>query len=285
MSIDNKIAELLEETKTLHEETVDSKTVDDSKFTDSDKEYDMSDAIAALTEGENLTEEFKTKAAVIFEAAVMERVRSEVEKIEETFEQRLDEEVENIKDDMVEKIDGYLDYVVEQWSTDNEIALENGLKNEILENFITGLKGLFEDHYVEVPEERYDLVDEMANKIRDTEEKLNEQFEANIEFSKQLAELKKDIAIREACVGMTAINADKLRGLAEELSFESAEAFKAKLQTLKESYFSNKKSDNRLVESFITNNPPVDALNEDSSDEQLSGTMAQYLRTLRAHSK
>jgi hypothetical protein len=208
---------------------------------------DVSEDVAALTSDETLSEEFKTKAATIFEAAVVARVKQELSKIEEEFdtqfETQLQEEVEKIAEGMIEKVDGYLDYVVEQWMKENEIALESGIKSEITENFIGGLKTLFEEHYIEIPEEKYDVIGELEQKASDAEDKLNEALANAIELKKQLDEAKKTEVVRELQDGLTETEVEKFQSLASEIVFESAESYKEKLTTIRESYFKSEKSE------------------------------------------
>ncbi len=235
---------------------------------------DMSEDIAALTNGEELSEEFKTKAATIFEAAVVTRVKSEIARLAEEFDAQLDEQVESIKEGLVEKVDGYLNYVVEQWMTDNELALESGMKNEILESFVSSMKGVFEQHYIEVPEEKFDVLGEMQQKTDAATAKLDEQLAANVALSKQLNEMKRAASITEFAAGMADTDAEKFKALAEELAFDEVDTFKAKLQTIKENYF-GKKQTAPMVQSVVTDAPV--ALTEEVVH---TPQMAHYLRTL-----
>lgn len=209
--------------------------------------------VDALLNGEELSEEFKAKAETIFEAAVVTRVKEEVARLEEEFDVKLAEQVEQIKEGLVEQVDGYLGYVAEQWIAQNEIALEAGMKSEILESFVEGLKGVFEQHYIEVPEEKFDVLGEMQEKLESLEAKLNEQVETNVELSKQLSEQKRVAAIAEAADGLTDTEVEKFQGLAEELSFEDVESYKKKLQTIRENYFV--KQTNTIVESIVSDTP------------------------------
>jgi len=208
---------------------------------------DVSEDVAALTSDETLSEEFKTKAATIFEAAVVARVKQELARIEEDFdaqfETQLQEEVEKIAEGMIEKVDGYLDYVVEQWMKENEIALESGIKSEITENFIGGLKTLFEEHYIEIPEEKYDVIGELEQKAATAEEKLNEALANAIELKKQLDEAKKTEVVRDLQAGLTETEVEKFNSLASEIVFESVESYKEKLTTIRESYFKSGKAE------------------------------------------
>lgn len=204
---------------------------------------DVSEDVAALTSDESLSEEFKTKAATIFEAAVVTRVREELSKIEEEFDTQLQEEVEKIAEGMIEKVDGYLDYVVEQWMKENEIALESGIKSEITEGFIGGLKTLFEEHYIDIPEEKYDVIGQLEQNASETEDRLNEAMSYAIELKKQLEEAKKAEVVRELRAGLTETEVEKFNSLAAEIAFESVESYQEKLTTIRESYFKSEKSE------------------------------------------
>lgn len=248
-----------------------------NKIVDKMKEelnVDVSADVAALVNGEDLTEEFKTKAATIFEAAVVTRVKAELAKIEEQFEAQLEEQVEQITEGIVEKVDGYLNYVVEQWMTDNELALENGIKAEILESFVSGMKGLFEQHYIDMPEEKFDVLSELEEQAEELKSKLDEQLASNVELTKKINEMARQTAIAEASDGMADTDAEKFNALAEELSFEDTESFKAKLQTIKENYFGKKVAP--TVNSPVTDEPVT--LTEEKT---IDPVMAHYLRALK----
>ena len=297
MSIEQKIAKLVAESKEIKEEqviaeevaaeeVVAEETVEESaaeivaEETVEEAEelkVDVSEDVAALVGGEELSEEFKTKAATIFEAAVVTRVKAEVAKLEEQFEAQLAEQVETIKEGLVEKVDGYLNYVVEQWMTDNEIALENGMKNEILESFVEGMKGLFEQHYIEVPQEKFDVLGEMQEEVQSLKSKLDEQLAANVDLNGKLNAMTREASIAESAKDLSDLDAEKFRGLAEELAFEDAESFKTKLETIKESYFGSKKS-SVSVQSVVTDEPVVEELTE---EKRIDPVMAGYLRALK----
>lgn len=234
----------------------------------------MKEDIDALVNGEELSEEFKQKAATIYEAAVMTRVKQEVARIEEEYEGKLAEQVESIKEGLVEQVDGYLDYVVEQWIAQNEIALEHGMKSEILEGFVSGLKGLFEEHYIDIPEEKFDVLASMEEQIEQLSAKLDETVAANVEMKKTLAEAKRIEIVKEACEGLTDTEVEKLTGLAEELSYEDAESFKSKVQTIRENYFTTKAQ--AEVNSVVTDTP-VESLTE---EKKVDPQMAAYLSIL-----
>jgi hypothetical protein len=196
--------------------------------------------IDALLNGEELSEDFRAKAETIFEAAVMARVKAEVARIEEEFESKLAEQVAKNTEGLVEQVDGYLGYVAEQWMTQNELALERGMKSEILEGFVSGLKDLFEEHYIDIPEEKFDVLGSLEEQVEELEAKLNEQVAANIELSKTLAEQKKVDIVKAISEGLTDTETEKFNALVEELSFEDASSFETKVKTIRENYFTSK---------------------------------------------
>lgn len=267
MSIEQKIAELLAESQTA---TTAEQVIEQSEeiVADSPAEELVEDQqptsyidgiqedVAALINGEDLTEEFKQKAATIFEAAVINRVKQEVAKLDESYEQKLIEQVEQIKEGLVEKVDGYLDYVVEQWMEQNEIALERGMKSEILEGFVGGLKGLFEEHYIEIPEEKFDVLGSLESRVTELHTKLDEQVETNISLKAELAQYQAESVMSSLSEGLTDTDKEKFRALVEELEFDSIDSFEKKAQTIRENYFTNKAT-TTVVESVITDTPVV----------------------------
>lgn len=232
--------------------------------------------VDALLNGEELTEEFKQKAATIFEAAVMTRVKAEVARLEEEFNAKVEETVAQNVEGLVEQVDGYLGYVAEQWMKDNEIALERGMKSEILESFVTGMKDLFEEHYIDVPEERFDVLGEMESKLEELEAKLNEQVAANIELSKTLAEQKRAEIVNTVSEGLTDTEAEKFNALVEELTYEDAATYETKVKTIRENYFTNKPAAG--VKSVVSD-APVETLTEENKPK-LDSTMSAYLSAL-----
>jgi hypothetical protein len=236
----------------------------------------MKEDMDALFNGEELTEEFKTKASTIYEAAVMARVNEEVARIEEEFAAKLAEQVEQNTQGIVEQVDGYLGYIAEQWIAQNELALERGIKSEILEGFVNGLKDLFEEHYIEVPEERFDVLGEMEDKISSLEAKLNEQVEANVELTKTLAEAKRQEIVKTISEGLTDTETEKFMGLVEELSYEDAETYETKVKTIRENYFAGKKTE---VASVVTD-APVEVLTEEKKPAAIDPKMSAYLSAL-----
>ena len=192
--------------------------------------------IEALLSGENLSEEFVTKATTIFEAAVLARVEVIAEQVEQQLQEQFDEALEEVKEDFASKIDDYLNYMVEEWMKDNELAIESGLRAEIVEDFMKGLQNLFAEHYIDIPDQKIDVVEELAAKVEKLENDLNEQINKTKEYKKELKEQKKIQAVQTACEGLTQTQAEKLKALAENVKFTSEEEFAQKLEQLKEAY-------------------------------------------------
>jgi hypothetical protein len=193
--------------------------------------------VDALVDGEDLSEEFKRKAATIFEAAVKSKIRSEVERIVEESKDNKDDEVETFKEELTEKVDTYLNYVVEEWTKENELAIERGLKGEIAEDFISGLKQLFEDHYIDVPDEKYDVLEAQSEKITELEDRLNEEIQKNVEGKEVKDTLVREQVISEVSEDLADTESEKFKSLTQDVEFGDEESFKEKLNTLKESYF------------------------------------------------
>lgn len=241
---------------------------------------DMSADVEALFNGEEgLTEEFRQKAETIFEAAVTSRIKEEVSRIEsalqEQFEQKLEEAIEAEIEGLVEHVDGYLNLMVEQWMENNAVALESGMKADILESFVGGLKNLFEQHYIEVPEEKFDLVGDLEGKIAELSAKLDEAVATNVELNKAVNESKRVEIIKQTCEGLSDLEADKLQSLAEEISFEDAGSFATKMQTIRENYFAKKSVKSDDVQSSVV-------LTEETIQEEkvVPAEMAAYVKTL-----
>ena len=190
-----------------------------------------------FSDDDALSEEFRTKAATIFEARIMDRVAQIEEEVEVKYASMFEEAVEEIKSDLTDKVNDYLEYVVEQWMADNEIAIESGLRSEITEDFIAGLRNLFAEHYIDVPEDKVDLVDELATKVEELEDKLNEEIEHGIELRKALVESTKQEIVRSVCEGLTDTQVEKIKSLAEGVDFSTEEEYKEKLDTIRENYF------------------------------------------------
>ena len=207
------------------------------------KSIDVSSDINALVDGEDLSEEFKEKAATIFEAAVKSKTRKELERITEDQQVAMAIEIDEYKDTLSEKVDQYLDYVVEEWMKENELAIERGLKGEIAEDFISGLKQLFEDHYIDVPDEKYNVLEAQSEKIAELEEQLNGIMEQNIEMKTANSDLVREQVVLEAASELTDTQFEKFKSLTEEIDFKDQDTFREKLDTLKESYFPKVSSD------------------------------------------
>lgn len=202
-----------------------------------DYEVDMNEDIEALFAGEELSEEFKEKAKTIFEAAVKAKMQSEIARLEEAYAATLEEEVASIQEELSNNVDDYLNYVVEQWVSDNEVAIEAGLRSELTEEFISGLRQLFAEHYIDIPEEKVSVIEELGTKVEELETKLNEEIERNVELTKVLSESKKTEIMHSMVEGLTATQAEKLKSLAENVDFVDADSYATKIQTLRENYF------------------------------------------------
>lgn len=238
--------------------------------------YNSTDDIKALTEGEELSEEFIAKATTIFEAAVVTRVKQEFAKLEEEFDEKVASTSSQLHEALVEKIDGYLDYIVEKWVADNEVAIETGIKVNMMENFIEGMKGLFQESYIDVPEDKYDLLGSLEEKVDTLSTKLTESTDIIVEQRKELNAMKRDSILKEISEGLALTEAEKLKSLVDELEFESADTFSAKVKTLKESYFT-KKSSKTIVESVVTDS---NVLDEDVKPLVLDPAINQYVQLL-----
>jgi hypothetical protein len=227
----------------------------DSYITEEDFAYDASEDVDALLAGENLSEDFKTRAVTIFEAAVTSRAMTIAEKIEYKMQEQFEAEVELVKEELASKVDDYLNYMVQEWMEENQLAIEKGLRAEVVESFMDGLKNLFVEHYIDIPEEKVDIVGELADKVTELEEQINEQIYKNVELNKQLSEHKKVEAIYAVCEGLTQTQVEKILSLAEGVDFTTEDEFASKLETIKESYFPSSikvaTSSEFLEESFV----------------------------------
>jgi hypothetical protein len=204
---------------------------------DAEMSIDVSSDVEALLHGEEFSEEFKFKAATIFEAAVKAKVVEEIEKLEKVYEEKLNEKIEEIKESLEVKVDAHLDYVSEKWVAENQLAIDSGLRSELAEEFILGLKGLFEQHYVDIPEDKYDILGEMAERLDKMEENLNEQIETNVELNQIVGTYIRNGIIAEISEGLAQTQKEKLASLAEGVEFVSEESYREKIETIKENYF------------------------------------------------
>ena len=252
---------------------------EDGEETIAETKYDFTEDVDALVAGEELSEEFRQRAATIFEAAVSARVNDEVKAVTEAFEATLTEEVESVKTELAEKVDDYLSYAAQKWMEDNALAIEHGIKNEISESFFSGLKTLFIEHNMSVPEEKFNLLDGMVGELDEMEAKLNEQIDANVQLNKQLGDYIKMEIVNECAAGLAETQKEKLASLAEGVEFETEEDFRNKVETIKESYFTRKAE---LAESA---SEPTEEASEPLVESTTSGTMSKYVDALARWSK
>ena len=242
-------------------------------------EVNIEDDINALIAGEQLSEDFQEKARTIFEAAINSKVSVIKEDLEKEYAKVLQEEIDSTKIQLTERVDSYLEYVAGEWLEENSLAVEQGLKAEMSESFLTGMKSLFEEHYVSIPEDKYDVLESMVNKLDDMEEKLNEQIDKNVSLTKRLAESKSDGILSDVSEGLAVTQKDKLASLAESVEFESESDYREKLVTLRNSYFPT-----RQVAS--TQSDDSEMLSEESKQPvQSTGTMDNYLSALQRITK
>ena len=263
VEVDDDESEVEEDEEEVEEEEVEESTVD------------FSDDLNALVEGEeSLAEGFKDKAALIFEAAISSKLKVEVAKLEESYESKLEEATTAVKESLVDKVDSYLSYVAEQWVEENKLQVESGLRTEIAESFMSSLYDVFAEHHIDVPEEKVNLVDELAEQVEKLSGQLNESVDKGIELSKTIKEHQRVDAIAEATIGMTELDIDKLKGLVESVEFDDVESFTSKIETIKESYFKVKSS-----------KPEEELLVSDDADKSVSPSMAAYVAAINNNTK
>ena len=234
-------------------------------------EIDMTDDVNALLEGTELSPEFAEKAKTIFEAAVTAKLNAEYDKLVEHFATELEKQVEAIKDELAEEVNGTVNYAIGQWMEDNQVAIDRGIRNEITEDFIAGLKGLFEEHYISIPDEKVDVVEGMADQIREMEQRLDEQVRANVKLQNRLSETAKINILNTVSEGLADTQKEKLAALAEGLDFVSEEDFSRKVKTIKESYF----KETVVAPTEVSDETPVEGLGQD-----VTPAMASYLQAL-----
>ena len=268
-----------EETETTEEVVAEEEVSTEEVVAESEETteaYDMDEDVNALLGGEELSEEFREKAKVVFEAALNSKVKEIQEALETQYATQLEEAKEELKTSLVERVDSYLEYVCEEWMTENELAVEHGIKSEMTESFLSGMKSLFEEHYVTIPEDKYDVLESMVEKLDEMETKLNEQIDKNIGLNKRLAESSAQDVLTQVSSGLAETQKEKLASLAESVEFESEEEYREKLETLKESYFS------RTAPAAKTQSTQTLSEGVDSTTASTSSTMDQYLRSLGA---
>ena len=273
--------EVVSEEPVKEEEQVVAETTEEEVVNEAPdyEEISIEEDVNALIAGEELSEEFKEKAKTILETAIKGKVTQIKEVLQSEYDSKLVEEVEEVKIALNERVDSYLEYVADEWFTENQLAVQGGLKEELTESFMTGLKSLFEEHYVQIPEEKYDVLESMVEKLDDMEAKLNEQIEKNVALNKRLAEASADVILSDVSEGLADTQKEKLASLSESVEFASEAEYREKLETLKESYFPSKKSAPATAK--------TETLSEgvDSSPETVSGSMASYLKMVSAISK
>ena len=238
-------------------------------------ELDIEEDMSALFSGEELSEEFQNKARTIFEASINARVATIEEELKKANEEKIVEEITEVKSALVERVDGYLEYVADEWLKAYKLSVVNGLKSEMTESFLTGMKTLFEEHYVSIPEDKYDVVENMVDKLDEMETKLNEQIERNVGLNKRLAESTADVIVSDVSEGLAATQKEKLATLAESVEFKSEESYREKLETLKESYFGQS----------VQKETSEQVLNEETQAQDYSGAMAHYMSVLNSVKK
>ena len=273
-----KEEEQLDTEEVIEEEEVATEEVVAEEETETVAEYDIEEDVNALLGGEDLSEDFKSKAKTIFEAAINTKVAQVKEALEAQYQEQLADRLVEATEELKERVDSYLEYVADEWVNENELAIEQGLKTEMTESFLGGMKSLFEEHYVTIPEDKYDVLESMVEKLDDMETKLNEQIEKNIGLNKRLAESSADSILTQVSEGLAQTQKEKLASLSESVEFESEEEYREKLETLKESYFSSKPQSSSAKTETLSEGVDVAA-------ESYTGSMDAYLRTLGSFSK
>ena len=266
--------EVVAEEETSTEEVVAEEETTEEEVVAEEEKIDVEEDLNALIAGEELSEEFQNKARTIFEAAIGSKVASIKEELEKSYESKLVEEVDEIKVALTERIDSYLEYVAQEWVEENHLVIENGLKTEMTESFLEGMKSLFEEHYVTIPDEKYDVLNSMVDKLDEMEGKLNEQIDKNVSLNRRLAESTADVIFAEVTEGLALSQREKLQSLAEKIEFESETDYREKLETLRESYFpSNANAQKAKSETISEGVAPA-------APEEVSRSMEAYMASL-----
>ena len=267
--------DLVDEEDDEEEDVVSEESPEEEDEEEVQEDFDIEEDVNALLAGEELSEEFQEKARTIFETAIRSKVAEIKEELQETYENALIEEIEVIKEGLVDRVDAYLEYVADEWVSENALAVEHGLKTEMTESFLQGMRGLFEDHYVSIPEDRYDVIESMVDKLDEMEGKLNEQIERNVALNRRLAESVADVIFADVAEGLALSQKDKLASLAENVEFDSEANYREKLVTLRESYFPTYTSTQRDDSETLSESTDVQ-----SQQPQVNGRMESYLQTL-----
>ena len=266
-----------EETVVAEEETTEEEVVSEEETTEeevvAEDTIDVEEDVNALLEGEELSEDFQEKARTIFETAIKAKVAEMKEEVQKQYEESLVEEIATVKEELTDRVDAYLEYVADEWMSENQLAIQHGIKTEMTESFLTGMRSLFEEHYVTIPEEKYDVLNSMVEKLDEMENKLNEQIERNIALNKRLAESVSDVIFAEVTEGLALSQKDKLASLAENVEFDGEASYREKLVTLRNSYFPSEIS---------AQSDDSDTISEQTTEskEPVSGLMESYLNTL-----
>jgi len=272
--------EVVSEEETTEEEIV-SEATDEEIEEETEEEFSIEEDVNALLSGEELSEEFQEKARTIFEAAIRSKVAEIKEQVQSQYEEQLIEEVAAVRDELTERVDSYLEYVAQEWMEENQLAIEHGLKTEMTESFLAGMKGLFEDHYVSIPEDKYDVIESMVDKLDEMESKLNEQIDRNVALNRRLAESVADVIFAEVSEGLAVTQKEKLASLAENVEFDSEETYREKLVTLRNSYFSESATSAQREAAEET----VELTEGYVSAPEAGSIMEAYLQTLSRVSK
>ena len=280
--VEGEVVEEEETTASAEEVVSEEETTEEAEVVAEEEEapqaeYNVEEDVEALLAGEELSEDFQEKARTIFETAIKAKVATVQEELKAQYEATLEEEVSAIKSELTERVDAYLEYVAEEWMTENQLSVEAGLKSEMTESFLTGMKSLFEEHYVSIPEEKYDVLNSMVEKLDEMEDKLNEQIKSNIALNQRLAESVADVIFSEVCEGLALSQKEKLASLAENVEFDSEDTYREKLVTLRNSYFP----------ATGTQRDTTESISEESGTDKMSVTplMESYLSTLTRVSK
>ena len=268
--------EVVAEEEATTDEVVAEEETSEEEVIEEEESYDVEADVAALLEGEELSEEFQNKAKTIFEAAIKTKVVEIKEELQESYATALVEELDKIKEGLTERVDGYLEYVADEWMQENALQVEAGLKTEMTESFLEGMKSLFEEHYVTIPEEKYDVLNSMVDKLDEMESKLNEQIDRNVALNRRLAESNADGVFTAVAEGLADTQKEKLATLAENVEFESETDYREKLETLKESYFPSKAS----APKNTSENLSEEVSTEEVISEEATPRMQAYLNVL-----
>jgi hypothetical protein len=277
--VEGEVVEEEETTASAEEVVSEEETTEEAEVVAEEEEapeaeYNVEEDVEALLAGEELSEDFQEKARTIFETAIKAKVATVQEELKAQYEATLEEEVSVIKEELTTRVDAYLEYVAEEWMTENQLAIEQGLKAEMTESFLTGMKSLFEEHYVQIPEEKYDVTAAMVEKLDEMEDKLNEQINKNIALNQRLAESVADVIFSDVCEGLALSQKEKLASLAENVEFDSEDTYREKLVTLRNSYFPENAGAQRDESENISESSDV------STQQPVSGLMESYLDAL-----